>query len=584
MFLRRLRVRKSGKSHSYWAIVRTVRTPRGPRQQLVSYLGELSATEQKEYARIRRLVAESEPVQRELFEPEAGPEWVEVNVQGMRVERVRRFGGVWLALKLWSTLQFDRLLERCLPERREEIRWGLIGCLLTVARFDCPGSELAIESRWYEQTALADLLGVPTDKVNTDRLYRGLDVLLDFKEVIEEHLRDRYQTLFDTEFDVLLYDVTSSYFEGLAEANPLAARGYSRDHRPDCKQVCIGLVVTKDGLPLAFEVFEGSTHDTETLQEIVEKIEAKYGRASGVWVIDRGVVSEENLQWLRQREGHYLVGTPRSMLKNYEAALREQADWSAVYEDIEVKPVPGPEGMETFLLCRSRSRREKEAAIHRRFLQRLELGLAALQKAIDGGRLREPEKIGRRLGALMQRNSRAAKAFEVKLIRHESGHLRLHWSRRRDWADWAELSEGAYLLRTNLVNWKPEQLWKTYMQLTQVENAFRISKSDLEVRPIFHQTADRTQAHILVCFLAYVLWKTLEKLCEASGLGTSARTVQQEIQNLVAVDVVLPARQGLPMRIRCVAEPDARLKELLDHLGLKVPRRLRLPVSAGVSM
>ena len=584
MFLRRLRVRKSGKSHSYWAIVRTVRTPRGPRQQLVSYLGELSATEQREYARIRRIVAESEPVQKELFEPEAGPQWVEVDVQGMRVERVRSFGGVWLALKLWSTLQLDRLLNACLPERREEIRWGLIGCILTVARLDCPGSELAIESRWYESTALADLLGVPADKINTDRLYRGMDLLLELKDAIEQHLRDRYKTLFDTEFDILLYDVTSSYFEGLSEANALAARGYSRDHRPDCKQVCIALVVTKDGLPLAFEVFEGSTHDTETLQQIVEKIETKYGPASGIWVVDRGVVSEENLQWLRQRDGRYLVGTPRSMLKSYEAALRDQADWAAVYEDVQVKAVPGPEGMETFLLCRSRARREKEAAIHRRFIQRLQEGLTAIQAAIDSGRLRDPEKIGRRIGALLQRNSRAAKAFQVTLTRDETGHLRLEWPERPDWLDWAELSEGAYLLRTNLVNWKPEQLWKSYMQLTQVENAFRISKSDLAVRPIFHQTADRTRAHILVCFLAYAMWKTLEKLCEASGLGTSARTVQQELQRLVAVDVVMPTREGLPLRLRCVAEPDARLKELLGHLGLKLPRRLRLPVSTAAGM
>ena len=584
MFLRRLRVRKSGKWHSYWAIVRTVRTPRGPRQQLVSYLGELSATEQREYARIRRIVAESEPVQKELFEPQAGSQWVEVDVQGMRVERVRSFGGVWLALKLWSTLQLDRLLNACLPERREEIRWGLVGCILTVARLDCPGSELAIESRWYESTALADLLGVPADKINTDRLYRGMDLLLELKDAIEQHLRGRYKTLFDTEFDILLYDVTSSYFEGLSEANALAARGYSRDHRPDCKQVCIALVVTKDGLPLAFEVFEGSTHDTETLQQIVEKIETKYGPASGIWVLDRGVVSEENLQWLRQRDGRYLVGTPRSMLKSYEAALRDQADWAAVYEDVQVKAVPGPEGMETFLLCRSRARREKEAAIHRRFIQRLQEGLTAIQAAIDSGRLRDPEKIGRRIGALLQRNSRAAKAFQVTLTRDETGHLRLEWPERPDWLDWAELSEGAYLLRTNLVNWKPEQLWKSYMQLTQVENAFRISKSDLAVRPIFHQTADRTRAHILVCFLAYAMWKTLEKLCEASGLGTSARTVQQELQRLVAVDVVMPTREGLPLRLRCVAEPDARLKELLDHLGLKLPRRLRLPVSTAAGM
>ena len=583
MFLRRIRVRKGRKSHSYWAIVRTVRTPRGPRQELVSYLGELSATQSAQYARLRRIVADAEPVQLELFDSDATPDWVKVDVRRMRVERVRQFGGVWLALKLWGTLEFDRLLERCVPQHREEIRWGLVGCILTVARFESPGSELAIESRWYEQSALADLLGVPPEKVNTDRLYRGLDALVEHKGEIEEHLRGRYRTLFQSEFDILLYDVTSSYFEGLAEGNTLAARGYSRDHRPDCKQVLIALVVTKEGLPLAFEVFEGNTNDVETLQGIVEKIEGVHGRASGLWVVDRGMVSEENLAWLRERGAHYLVGTPRSKLRHYEAALREQG-WSEVYEDIEVKAVPGPDGEETFLLCRSRSRREKEAAIHRRFIDRIEKGLVALETAVREGRLKDREKIGRRIGALLKHNRRAARAFEIQVVADDHGAVRLVWTKRTEWLEWAELSEGAYLLRTNLVGWQPEQMWKTYMQLAQVENAFRISKNDLGIRPIFHHTAERTRGHILVCFLSYVMWKTLEKLCEASGLGTSARTVQQEIKQLVTVDVVMPTAQGQPMRLRCVAEPDQRLKELLDHLGMKLPRRLRLPGNLGAAM
>jgi transposase len=578
-----LKVRKKSKVHSYWVIVRTVRTPRGPCQELVSYLGELSATEEKEYARIRRIVAECEPVQLEVFDEEAAPEWVKVHVRGMRVGRVRSFGGVWLALKLWSTLGFDKLLESVLPEQREERRWGLVGCILTIARFDHPGSELSIEDRWYEQTALADLLGVSPEKVNTDRLYRGLDVLLAHKREIQEHLRDRYRTLFETSYDILLYDGTSSYFEGQAQANALAARGYSRDHRPDCKQVCIGLVVTKEGLPLAFEVFEGNTHDSETLQQIVEKMEGLYGEAQGVWVVDRGIVSEENLQWLRGRGGQYLVGTPRSMLKHYEAQLHEQ-DWRQVYEDVEVKPVPAPDGEETFLLCRSRSRREKEAAMHRKFVERIDSRLTRLQEGMETGRLQDLQKINRKIGALLDRNTRAGKAFTVDVKQDQQGKLQLCWTKRTEWLQWAELSEGAYLLRTNLMGWAPEQLWKTYVQLTQVENAFRTCKSDLEVRPIWRHTAERTQGHVLVCFLAYVLWKTLEKLCEASGLGASARTVQQEIQRLVAVDVLLPTQTGQLLKLRCVAEPDQRLKELLDHLGFKAPRPLRRPESIAKAM
>lgn len=576
MFLRRLRVRKNGKTHRYWALVKSVRTARGPRQELVSYLGELSPTEHHEYARVRRIVAEAGPVQGELFESSPSPEWVKVDVRGIRVGRVRQFGGVWLGLKLWRTLKLDTLLEACLPERREEIRWGLVGCILALARLDHPGSELDVEARWYEQTALADLLGVPVDKVNTDRLYRGIDALWGQKQALERHLKERWTTLFDTTYDILLYDVTSSYFEGLAEGNALAARGYSRDHRGDCKQVCVGLVVTRDGLPVGLEIFAGNTNDMKTLRQIVETMEEKYGLAGRIWVMDRGIVSEDNLQWLRSREGRYLVGTPRTMLKQHEAALRE-AGWRQVYEDLEVKTVPGPDGMETFILCRSRARREKEKAMHARFVARIEEGLEAIRKAVESGRLVEPVKLGQRIGALMKVNSRAAKAFEVTVDTLADGRRRVRWTKRAAWEDWATLSEGAYLLRTNLTDWKAEDLWKTYMQLTQVEKAFHLAKDDLAIRPIYHQTAERTRGHILVCFLAYALWKVLEKLCEACRLGSSARTVYEELQRLVAVDVVMRTAEGRELRLRCVAEPDERLKDLLHHLGLTVPKRQTIP-------
>jgi transposase len=583
MFLRRLRVRKNGKTHGYWALVKSVRTARGPRQELVSYLGELSATEQHEYARVRRIVAEAEPAQGELFDPAAPPEWVKVDARRVKVGRVRQFGGAWLGLKLWKTLELDKLLEAVLPERREEIRWGLVGCILALARLDHRGSELEIESRWYEQTALADLLGVPADKVNTERLYRGMDALWGQKDALERHLKERWTSLFDTRYDILLYDVTSSYFEGLADGNDLAARGHSRDHRGDCKQVCVGLVVTTDGLPVGLEVFAGNTNDTKTLRQIVEMMEEKYGLAGRIWVMDRGIVSAENLAWLRERKGQYLVGTPRTMLRQHEAALREEG-WTKVYEDLEVKTVAGPDGAETFILCRSQSRREKEKAMHERFVKKIEEGLEKIQKAVDSGRLRDGVKLGERIGALKKANSRAARAFDVKIETLPAGGHRVSWTKHADWQDWATLSEGAYLLRTNLPDWNPEDLWKAYMQLSQVEKAFHIAKDDLSIRPIYHKTADRTRGHILVCFLAYALWKTLEKLCEASRLGSSARTVYEEIQRLVTVDVTLPSADGRDLRLRCVAEPDARLKELLHHLGLTVPKRLTIPVGAPVSV
>lgn len=578
MFLRRLRVRKNGKIHRYWALVRSVRTARGPRQELVSYLGELSETERRDYARVRRIVAQAEPIQGQLYESPLGPEWVTVDLRRLRIGRVRQFGGVWLGLKLWKTLQLDELLESVLPERREEIRWGLIGCILALARLDHPGSELDIEARWYEQTALADLLGVPLEKVNTERLYRGLDALWSRKEALERHLKQRWKGLFDAEYDILLYDVTSSYFEGLADGNDLAARGYSRDHRGDCKQVCVGLVVTRDGLPVGLEIFAGNTNDAKTLRQIVETMEEKYGLAGRIWVLDRGIVSEENLAWLRSRGGRYLVGTPRTMLRRHESALHEEG-WTHVYEDLEVKTVSGPDAAETFILCRSRTRREKEKAMHARFVARMEEGLEKIQAAVEAGRLSDPVKLGERIGALRKANSRAAKAFEVQVETLPGGRRRVRWTKRPDWVDWAALSEGAYLLRTNVADWAADELWKTYMQLAQVEKAFHIAKDDLGIRPIFHKTAERTCGHILVCFLAYALWKTLEKLCEASGLGRSARTVYEEIQRLVTVDVTMLSADGRELHLRCVAEPDARLKELLYHLGLTVPKRLTLPRS-----
>jgi transposase len=494
---------------------------------------------------------------------------------------VRQFGGVWLGLKLWKALELDKLLEAVLPERREEIRWGLVGRILALARLDHPGSELEIEARWYEQTALADLLGVPADKVNTERLYRGIDALWGQKEALERHLKERWTSLFDTRYDILLYDVTSSYFEGLADGNDLAARGYSRDHRGDCKQVCVGLVVTRDGLPVGLEIFAGNTNDTKTLRRIVERMEEKYGLAGRIWVMDRGIVSEENLRWLRGRQGQYLVGTPRTMLRRYEAALHEEG-WKQVYEDLEVKTVAGPEGTETFILCRSHSRREKEKAMHARFVKKIEEGLEKIRKAVAEGRLRDPVKLGERIGALKKANSRAAKAFDVKIETLADGGHRVSWTKQAEWEDWATFSEGAYLLRTNLAGRKAEDLWKTYMQLSQVEKAFHVAKEDLGIRPIYHKTADRTSGHILVCFLAYALWKTLEKLCEASGLGSSARMVFKEIQRLVTVDVTMPSADGRELRLRCVAEPDGRLKELLYHLGLTVPKRLTIPRNVPV--
>jgi hypothetical protein len=585
MFLRRIVRRSRGKTLSYWALAESYRTARGPRQRIVSYLGELTATERKDWAELAERFAEPlrwEQRQRGLFEPaaEAVPERVTVDVRCVRVERTRDFGEVWLALVLWQKLGLDRLLGGLLPRGQEEIDWATVIALLVVARFCNPSSELHIADTWYRGTALEDLLGVPIEKINPERLYRALDRALPLKTAFEKHVRGRLGELFPVEFELLLYDVTSTYFEGQCPRNPQAQRGYSRDHRPDCKQVCIALVVTREGLPLGYEVFAGNTNDTKTLREIVAAMEAKYGRAQRIWVFDRGVVSEENLQYLRGRGGQYVVGTPKSMLRKFEQQLAA-AGWEEVEAGVEVKLCPCPDGEETFVLAKSRDRAAKEEAMHRRFVQRIEAGLAAIAKAAASGRLKDPEKAGRRIGRLLGQNSRAAGCFqvEVKVLKPPQGKVRLQieWGKNTAWQQWASLSEGCYLLRSNLSGYRAAELWKMYMQLVDAEAAFRTHKSELVLRPIWHQYENRVQAHILICFLAYVLWKTLEQWMRTSGLGSAPRALLSEVRRLKSTDVILPTDQGREIRLRCVTRPDEALAVLLYRLRIAPPSRLQPP-------
>ena len=358
---------------------------------------------------------------------------------------------------------------------------------------------------------------------------------------------------------------------------------YSRDSRPDCVQVCIGLVVTTDGIPLGYEVFDGNTNDSTTVEAIVQAMEGKYGRANRVWVMDRGMVSEANLKFLRDRGGSYIVGTPKAMLRQFERHLT-QKDWHEVQAGVEVKLVPGPDGAETFILTRSHDRREKEKAMHERFCERMEAGLRRMRGSAECGRLKDAGVANRRLGRLQGQYWRAAAAFDVKIepIRRPTGKARLSitWTRNPRWTEWTALSEGCYLLRTNLTDTDPATLWKRYIQLTEAEWAFRISKDELEIRPIWHQKKDRVLAHILVCFLAYVLWKTLSQWMRAGGLGEAPRTLVEEFPKIKSGDVVLPTRTadgqaGKTVRVRCVTTPDPAQKVLLNRLGLTVPQRLR---------
>jgi transposase len=574
MHLRKWRKRGKTGLEDYWALVESYRTERGPRQRIVAYLGDLGEATRAGVAHAAHACPArgGQAYQPGLF-GEGEPEWVEVDARGVRVERVRDFGGPWLGLQLMEKLGLGAFLQSLMPSGREEIDWAVMAQVLILGRLCDPCSELSLAERVYERTALVDLLGVPVAKINDDRLYRALDKVLPHKAALERHLAQRMGALFDLEYDLLLYDVTSTYFEGECVRNAQALRGYSRDHRPDCKQVCIALIVSRDGMPLGYEVFAGNRTDVTTVEEIVERIEQQYGAAGRIWVMDRGMVSEENVVFLREQGRRYLLGTPKSQLRHFERELLE-AGWERIREGLEVKLCPGPEGTETFILCRSAQRREKEAAMHERFEKRIEAGLEKISAGC-AKRRHTPIAVAQRIGRLLGQNSRAAGCFKVE-VTDTAGRAQVVWSKVDAWQEWASLSEGCYLLRSNITDWTASELWETYIQLTEAEAAFRIHKSDLAIRPIWHQKPERVQAHILVCFLAYVLWKTLGQLCERAGLGREPRTVLEEISRIRTVDVVLPTKQGIELRRRCVAEPTKHQAILLSHLGLTLPRSLNV--------
>ena len=566
MYIRRCYRKKDGKRHAYWALVESYRTARGPRQRVVAWLG---AMDEEGRMGVKRCAEAQSCEQGDLFIEAGEQEWVEIDLKGVRVERTRRFGGPWLGRTLLRQLELDGFLEERLSRGREQVPWPLMAMVLVLGRRCDPSSELCLAERFYEHSALPDLLGVPAEKVNEDRLYRALDALLPHKAELEKHLRQKLGELFSLDYDLLLYDVTSTYFEGEAKSNPLAQRGYSRDHRPDCKQVNLALVVSRSGMPIGYELFAGNRHDSTTLEEIIRHIERLHGRAQRIWVLDRGMVSEENVEFLKQGQRRYIVGTPKSMLKKYEQELLSK-DWHEVHEGLEVRLCPAPDRAEVFILCRSAQRQQKEQAIHARFEKRIEEGLHKIETACKK-RKQNPLLIAQRVGRLLGNNTRAAGLFHVQVEADNNGMARLGWSRSEQWRDWARLSDGCYLLRSNVTDWTPEQLWRAYMQLTEAENAFHIQKSDLLIRPVWHQKAERVQAHILVCFLAYVLWKTLEAQCRQAGLGDEPRQVFRELSEIALVDIAMPTRNGVTLRKRCIGQPNQHQLVLLQYLGLRLP-------------
>lgn len=585
MYLKRSRRNKQGETYESWSLVESVRTARGPRQRVVATLGKLPGLDEEARVGWEHIgdILDGKARRADFFNaaPEA-PEWATVDVKGVRVERLRSFGDVYLGLALWRRLGLDSFFGGAMEAGREEIPWATMACVLALARFCAPSSELQIADFWYGKTALDDLLGVAPEKVNDDRLYRGLDALLPHKDGLFRHFQRVYGELFGTEFDLLLYDITSTYFEGLCDGNPQAQRGYSRDSRPDCKQVCIALVVTPEGLPLTYEVFDGNRTDVTTVEEIVATMREKYGHERRAWVMDRGMVSEENLEMLREQGASWLVGTPRAMLKQFERQLLDESDWSKIEPGVEVKlcAAPGNE-TETFVLCRSPLRAEKEKAMRSRQVEKLAQALEKMQgqAQVPTRALRGLGRAERRVGRLFATYPAAARLFEVEIseqaeaVEKAKKRLTIVVRRKAELEEWAARADGAYLLRTNLTGKSAEELWRTYIGLTQIEDSFRIAKHDLGLRPVFHRKQDRVQAHILVCFLSLVLWRTLQQWMGASALGNAPRKLLEEMREVRSLDVVLPTGAGPNIRLRTVSRPEPHLAILLDRLGLFLPNR-----------
>lgn len=595
MFLRRYCRTKNGKTHVYFALVESRRTDAGPRQQVVAHLGELNADQERRWQRaILCYNRQGDAQQLRLFpddnpSPPDEPDVVRVRLNKVGWTNARRFGDIWLARWLWQFLHLDQIVARHVSQGKETVTPADVVAIEVINRLCQPCSELAVAEHWYAATGLEDLLGVPDAEVTKDRLYRTLDRLRTAKELIEGDLKQRFGVLFQLDYELLLYDLTSSYFEGLAEANDLAERGYSRDHRSDCKQVIVALVVTREGFPLAHYTWAGNTQDLQTVRRLVEAIEARFGKSQRVWVMDRGMISEEALTFLEADGRRYLLATKKPALQAFASELRASG-WQRLPDnpDVEVKQLTRAETH--YLLARSRPRRAKERAIRRRQRHDLATALQKLQTRVNAGRLKQRDKILEAVGRLKERFPKA-RAFVSITVGVSPVSLSYVWDVAKFRA--ALLADGAYLLRSNQAGWSPQEFWETYIQLTVVERAFRVLKTELLLRPIWHQYSGRTEAHIFVCVLAYALWKTLDHLAKRAGLMTLIRKPDEErpvasptarpmtpevilraLSQIQIGDIELETTTGQKLVLRRVARPTAEQKRILDALGLELPERL----------
>jgi transposase len=591
---------KNGKTHIYYALVESFRTEAGPRQRVVAHLGELNYEQERQWQRtVRFHNQQGEDRQLRLFPDDHqvsspdDPDVVRINLKSVGWANPRQFGDVWLGLWLWKHLKLDENLDRHVPQGKETIRPADIVAIEVINRLCEPCSEFALAEQWYPSTGLEDLLGVPDSAVTKDRLYRTLDQLLRAQTAIECDLEKQLGTLFRLDYSLVLYDLTSTYFEGLAAENELAQRGYSRDHRSDCKQIVVALVLTKDGFPLAHRTFAGNTQDLKTVQTIVGEIETQFGTSQRIWVMDRGMISDESLKFLGELNRRYLLATKRGELAEFQADLGKTG-WSPLPKNPQVHVKLFERESVQYLLARSRPRRRKERAIRRRQRGGLATDLKKLSALVDAGKLKKRDRILERVGRLKERYPKARGFVQINVTATKQPRLEWTWDQAK--YRQALATDGAYLLRSNQPGWTAAEFWETYIQLTIVERAFRVLKSELYLRPIWHHYSGRTRAHVFVSVLAYALWKTLDHLAKRAGLMTEIRkpdlrrprsspkarrmtpqVMLRELREIKIGDILMSTSDGRQLALRRVARPSPSQSRILDALKLVLPERLATP-------
>lgn len=588
MFLRYKNRRKDGKDHRYWSIVENRRTADGRVvQRQVLYLGEINDSQRGAWCRTIQVVdpTGNAPTQVALFPDDRTPpvlecDTVQIRLSGLSLHRPRQWGACWLACELWSLLRLDDFWRPRLPPSRKGTRWLNVLKTLVCYRLIDPGSEWRLHRHWFDHSAMGDLLGEDFRIAHSHTLYRCLDQLLVHKPALFSSLRERWQSLFGIRFEVLLYDLTSTYFECDPPGSGKRQHGYSRDKRPDCVQVVIALIVTPEGFPVAYEVLAGNTSDKTTLAAFLAKIKAQYGAAERIWIMDRGIPTEDSLALMRGATPpvQYLVGTPKGRLSQLEQAFLSQP-WAAVRDRVEVKRLSRDE--EVYILARSLGRQDKERAMRRRRLKRLWQRLKELQR-------QQPrrDELLLKLGAARKEAGRAYYLLTIRLPEaHEAvtpqtftfaiNRKKLRQARRR---------EGRYLLRSNLRDTDPAKLWQYYIQLTEIEQAFKELKHDLALRPIFHQREDRIEAHIFVAFLAYCLQVTLKQRLRALGPGLTPRAVLEKFAALHMIDVHVPTTDGRTLILSRYTEPERDQLLLLQQLHLQLPEQPPPRITADLMM